>query len=604
MMTHQPQAALFPQPAFSAPVGYVPSNAAAPLLPGFYTYTAPMMQQQQMIAQQLSSSREALSKLSTPDTSVIPPPAPGSYSIKPVSTVATTKRTRTKSTIRPDSPVSDEDLVPPPPTLQMQISQQVLANASASLKNQPAPHTQPPPEAYFTSSYPHDADDNDDDQSESYEHDDQPIIVDVEDLPVENFISAVKHTASFTPWFVLVMAVAFIISLLAANSPSNTLPSPSQSITEAQVDSMALDIPCYQDSEPQYQMIGDGDGDGDGDEMQTILIEPCENRETMVPCPFLGFCQHGKLLHCTHDSFQVNTAGTTCELTPATQQDVVALWMTALEERTIADLCVAGGSHAELPLFEYKKLQLLYPSTLAIHPLDKTVMQTAFATHEEQGRWFIGLPDDHTIILPLRCRMAHSISKILKTILAWMGIICWKTLTAGTKLMWSMMSSYPLISLIGLLTVIGVRQVQSFQKHRINLVKDVARMRDMAFDRLQDQPDTAHAVLHLRDDIVATLTAHLNVLNGRASQQRQYWITDVWPRVIPQLQQDNRIKKTQRVEMGGKRRDYWQWVAAIRSTTKNKKLVSIAMTNKVDKSNNNNNNNSKNTNTTNIKKSQ
>jgi hypothetical protein len=265
-------------------------------------------------------------------------------------------------------------------------------------------------------------------------------------------------------------------------------------------------------------------------------------------------------------------------LTPATQQEIVALWMAALEERTIADLCVAGGSHAELPLFEYQKLQLLYPSTLAIHPLDKTVMQTAFATHEEQGRWFIGLPDDHTIILPLRCRMAHSISKLLKTILAWIGLLCWKSVTASTRLMWSMMSSYPLISFIGLLTVLGVRQVQSFQKHRINLVKDVAKMRDMAFDRLQDDADTAHAVLHLRDDIVATLTAHDNFLNGFANQQRHYWITSVWPKVIPQLQQDNRIKKTQRVELGGKRRDYWQWVAASRSTTKSKKHVSIAMT--------------------------
>ena len=95
MKTHQPPTTLFPHPAYSArPVGYVPSNAM-PLLPGFYPYTAIMMQQQQQIVAQpqLSSSKEAFSKQSTPVTTAIPPLAPASQpTIKTVSTITSTKK--------------------------------------------------------------------------------------------------------------------------------------------------------------------------------------------------------------------------------------------------------------------------------------------------------------------------------------------------------------------------------------------------------------------------------------------------------------------------------------------------------------------------------
>ncbi len=551
MMTQQANGA-FPQTPYPPTMAAAPSSAA--IYTGYNPYSAALLQQQlalQMAGAQAQAFPSATISVSKASPKSAPSQALESHSVAVSSRTVTIENRPKRETTTGES---DDEAMPQPPvtTLEMQISQQVLANASASLKNQPAPYTEAPPEAFSATASP-----EDDEHSLQYEHDDQPIIVDIEES--ESIEPTVKQP-SFLPWLFFVVAMALMISVFYADDPSKS------PIIIIESNNKAIDVPCFQDSEPRYLETQEGE------EVRRELIQPCATVESIATCPSLAFCQDGKLLHCTHKGFQVDPTATKCELTPAILLDTVALWMTALEESTIADFCIAGGSHAELPLFDYQKLQLTYPITLATHPLDNAVMQTAFAVQESDGRLFIGLPDDHLVTIPLRCRFAHSFRKFLKVSLEWIGLFCWKLIAVCTKVAWSMMSAYPLMSLIGLITMAIVHEARSFQKRRIHLVKDVARMRDMAFDKLQDQSDTAHALLHLRDDIVATLTADQDVLQG-ARQQRQHWITEVWPRVVPQLQQDNRIKKTQRVEVGGKRRDYWQWVAAKSASKKRVGIV-------------------------------
>ena len=136
-----------------------------------------------------------------------------------------------------------------------------------------------------------------------------------------------------------------------------------------------------------------------------------------------------------------------------------------------------------------------------------------------------------------------------------------------------MARAYPLTSLILLFSIVGVRKARSSQTRRMALVKDVAKMRFLIYEKLQEQSDAAHAVLHVRDDIFGILTAeNENDILNDARKQREYWIDEVWPQVTAYICQDSRIKKTQRRELGGERQDYWHWVAD-KSTTKGKSFT-------------------------------
>jgi hypothetical protein len=52
-----------------------------------------------------------------------------------------------------------------------------------------------------------------------------------------------------------------------------------------------------------------------------------------------------------------------------------------------------------------------------------------------------------------------------------------------------------------------------------------------------------------------------------SKKQRMYIQKQVWPRVVPDLLQDNRVRKSTKV-MEGNPRDVWQWVAAPLSAKK------------------------------------
>lgn len=471
----------------------------------------------------------------------------------------------------------DDEPIPPPPvqTLQMQISQQVLANASASMNNQPFPHMVAPPQAYQHTLENSSATSLEDEQS--YEPDDQPIYVD--DYPSADIPKKKYGGRSCVVWMIVIVALALGISAMFAHDHAAKKRSPVTVVTTkmSSPSSTALEVPCFFDSEPRYTTIEEEEVGEDGERTMTtrrVLLRPCQGADNASPCPTHAVCQDGKLVECTDKSFEIDPLGAGCELTSATM-DVVALWASVLEERSIQELCASqssSGSTTALPVFDYKELQLLYPDTLATHPLDIQILSTHFLVEHEDGRYFIGLPDGHALVLPFRCRAVAFVSATTKWTLALFGDITWTIARYTTKFLWSLTSAYPLVTLILCLIVFIVRKVLLFQEHRAKLARDVPTMRDKAFGELQENSDVAHAALHLRDALVAELTAHDNMIHVK--RQRQYWIEQVWPRVVPQLYQDNRIKKTQRVEAGtGKRRDYYQWVAVKRSIAK--KRVSI-----------------------------
>jgi hypothetical protein len=121
-------------------------------------------------------------------------------------------------------------------------------------------------------------------------------------------------------------------------------------------------------------------------------------------------------------------------------------------------------------------------------------------------------------------------------------------------MVWACFNAYPFASLVGLLVVFIVKSGREFQRYRSKLVRDIAEARQMVYTVLKQSPSESHIVLHIRDELAMTLFP-----NGKS--QRRYLIKDVWPRLVPDFQQDNRVRKSKKV-IGGKPRDVWQWVAS------------------------------------------
>jgi hypothetical protein len=411
-----------------------------------------------------------------------------------------------------------EDDVPPPPTLQAQISQQVLGNCAASFHNRPLPFKQPPPEAFDQSN------------QEAEEEEDEEVL-DEERIYIEN--EFVDRASDATPvaksqgtnWRRVSLFVGFLSACLIWPILEFKLLKVNMELVN--VSPLAV---CYFDSaNSDYDESTFQCGDSGG------------------VCPANGICEFGRLVSCSSGQYEVSQSGEMCVLTQQTNESIATL-RSLLIDWTKRDQC--GDSPSEpYPLFDYSKLQLVNPLEFSPERLSIALVQQQFVVEQQDDGIWVGLPDDHPLTYSPGCRMA----RFLKLSLSWCGSHMVAFAQRMAKLVWTCMSVYPLTSLIGLLLVLAAHRRRSYLAHRSRVLRDIAHLRQLAYEHLQDVPDQAHVVLHIRDEIAMSLYPD-------SKAKRAYVIKQVWPRVVPDVHLDNRIRKTTRI-VDGNPQDVWQWVA-------------------------------------------
>jgi hypothetical protein len=199
---------------------------------------------------------------------------------------------------------------------------------------------------------------------------------------------------------------------------------------------------------------------------------------------------------------------------------------------------------------------------LATNPLEMSILENEFITEHRDDGLYIGLSEDYPLRVPLWCR----VTKFVKGALGFFGSLFVVWFHSLLSVMYACLSAYPIFSLVGLVVLLIVKRGRDYRAYRSKLVRDIAQVRLMTYELLQENSSQAHVALHIRDEIAMTRYPDSKL-------ERQYLIKDVWPRVVPDFQQDNRVRKSKKV-IEGKPRDVWQWVAA--ASTKKKANIASA----------------------------
>lgn len=419
----------------------------------------------------------------------------------------TANPTKTPFAAPPAVPDDDEDMPPPPPSLEVQISQQVMANMAASEQNQPTPHTRPPPEAFEVSQM-------DDDGEEEEVIDEDPIVIDEDCHSVP---TASTPTSKYKLFFGACLAAILSYVIMKVDGTLESAPGAT---------------PCFKDNM----------GVGENGE----IMNSCTETEG-VECPDGGSCMYGKLVKCPSKHYRITENKDDCVLTDVSMKSVTII-QDVLEQWTLEQGCHLAAT--EYPMFAYDKVQLANPSVLAINPLELSILENQFRTERRERDLYIGLPSDFKLNAPFTCQIASA----LKTITGGFASVCIAGIHFILAIILEFFLAYPLITTVGLAFLYLIRRILKYRADRKKLARDVDEMRKFAYEYLEDSPGESHVVLHIRDHIVVNLFP---------KSQRQYLIKEVWPRVVPELKYDNRVRKSTKVVMG-QPRDVWQWVAAVK----------------------------------------
>jgi hypothetical protein len=402
-----------------------------------------------------------------------------------------------------------------------------MANVAASINNQATPYNIPPPEAFTT------IQGADEEEEEEHFEDEQPIIVDDEDTPYD--VAPVRKRFSSSTRNVLGAVFVVIISYFLMQ-----VGGPPPEYSKPQLTSFGGEPPCFFDFPP----------------LRGGAVPPCG--DDGVPCPEGGICRHGKLIDCPSSFYQISEFKGECVLTERST-DTLASLTELLHEWSVGEQCGWGS----LPmLFKYSKLQLAKPMDLATNPLEISILENEFITEHRDDGLYIGLSEDYPLRVPLWCR----VTKFVKGALGFFGSLFVVWFHSLLSVMYACLSAYPIFSLVGLVVLLIVKRGRDYRAYRSKLVRDIAQVRLMTYELLQENSSQAHVALHIRDEIAMTRYPDSKL-------ERQYLIKDVWPRVVPDFQQDNRVRKSKKV-IEGKPRDVWQWVAA--ASTKKKANIASA----------------------------
>jgi hypothetical protein len=518
-------------PGYNAAPGYSsygsPPSGYANVPSAGYTGYAPGYNPAMMSPSQTQASVNMNMNMPAPSaSSVAAPPANNARQVapsKPAAAVAFASppaapsrmpppASKASATPIPNDEDDDDDLVPPPPMTQLesQISARVMANCAAALKNEPLPYQDAPPGA--DDYQPENADE------EEEEIDEEPIYIDDEDEPVVDQAQGRLSLVSFFKKSIMVSIGVGVLSYFFMLQGGVFDWPESGKFQEQQNLSYGL---CYIDTEALDAPTCDQNG---------------------VACPAGGVCAEGRLARCMSTHYQVSHYSNACILTQQTNETIASL-QGLLAEWSIEKMCGSSSSF-KMPVFDYSELQLANAL-----PMD-LLMELFFTERHDDNKLFVGLPKDHRLNLPVGCRLMQ----MTKSVLSGLGSLTMTSAHGLGSVAWSITSAYPLVSLLGLIVVLLFKRRRDVQAHRQQVLIDVAHVRQMTYQRLQEDPSISHVVLHIRDEVGMSLFPD-------SKKQRVYLQKEVWPRVVPNLLQDNRVRKSTKV-MEGNPRDVWQWVAA------------------------------------------
>lgn len=278
----------------------------------------------------------------------------------------------------------------------------------------------------------------------------------------------------------------------------------------------------------------------------------CDKTLDRVPCPEQGLCADGILHICLDANHTPSADGSECvwderaKKSFATTEALLTNW-------TIQNYCKLSGAKSA-----HKS-----DTKAAVFPLSKVENENEivqemlseskdFVLVEVNGEMMIGFSDtyvDTKLVLPTSCWMTLAILQTVSHFVA----SALGALVSVVTFVFEFAYAYPIIALVSLLLIMVVLYIRRQKKAQKELLENVATVRDMAFERMSLDA-SAHVVLHLRDAIAMEM-------HPMSRKGRSYIVLKVWPRVVADIRQDNRVLKTNR-QVGGKPRDVWQWVAS------------------------------------------
>jgi hypothetical protein len=283
-------------------------------------------------------------------------------------------------------------------------------------------------------------------------------------------------------------------------------------------------------------------------------IYSCDAVLEPIPCPDFGFCAGGRLISCRDTHFEVSPDSRCCILSKAsndTLSDVEAL----LVDWMIQNSCPMTGKVRSLPqsesaLFPLSEVQEKFPS---IDPLLVSFSRNLqVQIDDDAGHVVIGLSNtyvDSEFRLPFTCRLTLLLLEVANIIWSTASSIVATTFFIALKI--SM--AHPVQAAISLLVLWLLIRIRCAMLYRKRLIQNVVEVRDLCYQKLMVDPSLEHTVLHLRDGIAMDM--YPSSREGRA-----YVIAKVWPKVVVDVRQDNRVAKYSD-KVGGKPRDIWQWAA-------------------------------------------
>jgi hypothetical protein len=420
----------------------------------------------------------------------------------------------------------DDDDVPPPPQLEHHVSQQILGNAQASLRNQPTVDSFHPDvhKAAVNAVGDEEIDET------AGEDDNEPIVVDgVDDAAQQaELITPKKRGAAdrITKWTVVFAAIA--ISVYVAKFPIH-----SSMFFGDHLNNEAPTLHCFFDSETGWDgTCPDGDG---------------------VPCPTGGVCRNGELVKCSSLFHTVSVEKDSCILAEKYKILTAAL---VEELETYAKRTCEGTN---LSMHKYATMLQKHPEIMVEESpeLVELVLGAELTVETDDDGLYIGLPEDHSLELPMSCYMDNAFKRSLETIgslVVKFMFSVWSVFLIILGVLWNCTWTYPLSSLIGFMTVCAIGAIKKAEDKKRKKILDTANMRQMAYRTLQDNPQCPHLVVHIRDEIAFCLAE-------TDKNERRQLIKDIWPKVVSDIKLDNRVRKSQRM-VDGVPSDAWQWVAA------------------------------------------
>ena len=404
----------------------------------------------------------------------------------------------------------DEEVMPAPPKLMAQVSQQVLLNA----------HNEGIAE-----------------DSEQKEWEEGHVIssdntgVSHTDPSIEIVANAQANNSQAWRFAKRTLVMIFLI---ATFSSIIMLPMPSAENMVAPEDTEApKESFCYFNSNPDHE-------------------KGCSENISGMQCPEGAECHGGKVIACLNVFQDVSDNGDKCVLREEHLVMKAAL-MDQLVSHT-SQICETSSK----PSFKYITLQKGQPDILEDENEDlaKALSDEGFVIYERDVL-YVGLPEGFKVNLPIYCFLGNIGQWILQEI----GLLLLGILRFSTSNLLGFVTTYPKLSVLILCLLFVIMKFRKYRATKNKRQTDTTRMRDIAYKTLEESGGIEHCAVHIRDEIAMAL--YPNSKKSRLELQKH-----IWPKIVDDIKRDTRVRKFQTFNKDGNTREMWQWTAARKSTKK------------------------------------